>query len=90
MPKDFTKETGCFVFNTDLIYYELKDDELLGKLKVKETGRSKYLFYQLLHNIPDGSERTFSLNRKLKTWNNNRVLSEQFKITERNDVILKC
>jgi len=28
MPKDFTKETGCFVFNTDLIYYELKDDEL--------------------------------------------------------------
>lgn len=47
MPKDYSIDTGCFILNADLKYFALDQNQ-----KMEEIGRSKYLFYQFVHNIP--------------------------------------
>lgn len=97
MPKDYSKDTGCFILNTDLIHYEkpsqnrssrLSNVDNASKDQKKsdvEIGRSKYLFYQVIHK---DAVRTHSKNSELRIFIANQ-LSEKFKITERQEIILK-
>ncbi len=61
MPKDYSKDTGCFILNTDLIHYEKPSQNRSSRPSIVdnaskdqkksdfEIGRSKYLFYQFIH-----------------------------------------
>ena len=88
MPFDYSLDSGCFIFDNDLTFYEIE-----GNIQ-NELAKTKYLFYQFVYNerlmveagdaaLP-GRPNRFSINQELINWNESRGnLSEKFKITKR-------
>lgn len=77
MPKDYSKDTGCIILNTDFHYVE-------GERK------TQYLLYQIVHANQTQGPRRHSENETLKeTINVARGPADHFKITERQEIHIK-
>ena len=54
IPKDYSKDTGCFILNCDLVY---QSEEAKTKEQKQKLPKTSYLFYQIVHTDLQGQRR---------------------------------